>query len=143
MAAPRPGPWQPRQFCSALCRFALCCAGRCAPLCFALCRSALAYAGLLLSAPSSHFPCFSPAEETQFSVFSRQGTHTLRARGDLWTEVSDSGPWLVLMQMRPPNPSSLIGPNGTVLVGQNRAPPVGRSCTAPTGWGEPPSSWLK
>ena len=51
--------------------------------------------------------------------------------------------WSILMQMRTPNPCSLIFPKGTVLIGQNRATLIGWSCAALIGWGEPQFYWLK
>lgn len=42
---------------------------------------------------------------------------------DLYREKSLPSPWLsILMQMRTPNPPSLIGPKSTVLIGRNGAP---------------------
>ena len=45
-------------------------------------------------------------------------------------------PWfsITLMQMRMPNPHSLIGSKGTVLTGLSRATLIGQSCAALIGW---------
>ena len=83
---------------------------------------------------------------TQASTSRGEGKQTQSQRGaDFHRQKSPPlGPdWSDLMQMRTPNPHSLIGPKRTVLIGQNGAALIGQSCVSLIGWRKPKSYWLK
>ena len=108
-----------RQLCSAL----VCstCSGPATLFCSCAC--------LLPSALVRHLQYFSSSQETVFSVWWKGEVHSQRQRGahicghESLPLVPD---WSILMQMRIPNPHSLVGPKGTVLIDQNGAVMIGQ-----------------
>ena len=87
---PGPGPSPARQFCSAPCWSALACAAH------------------LHSAPMRHLWCFRFSQ--QKAVFGGKGNSALWARADPYRQMSppQQPDWPILMQMRTPNPCSLV-----------------------------------
>ena len=76
-----------------------------------------------------HLQCVSSSPRNAFFSKKRTCVHSRSDRGARLNR--DKSPplvpdWLILMQIRTPNPHSLIGPKSTVLTGQNGAALIGQ-----------------
>lgn len=130
-AALEPGLSPAKILCSALCQSALCCTGllHCALVWSLLCKFALTFADQLHSVPTPWDSVFQLSQGKADLCLWGKGkicSWSWRGAGLYGQNAPPRVPdWSVLMQMRTPNPSSLIGPIGIVLIGQNRATQFG------------------
>ena len=93
-------------------------------ICSALLHSAPGCTGLFYSSKTSLVFYLQPGKHTLQSSVERESV--LRARGEMTYIDRSPSPWLsILVQIKTPNPCSLIGPKSTVLIGQNRTSLIG------------------
>ena len=136
----------------------LCCSPRTGPLAW-LDSSALLLGGLLCYFPVHLALCWSTLlcsgkTPLVFQLSQGDSVFSLWWEEEVWSQSQRGAglygqkslhlvpDWSLLMQIRTPNPNSLIGPKGTAMVGQNRASLVGWSCEASIRWEKPQFYWL-